>query len=356
MWAWKRSSRNSLGVILVGAAGIATLIATAPDQDDPDPGPTAAAPFVLSYIDQNWQQRIRWSEDGTTWTNAQGGTPEADRAAGLAANGRVLYLAIFVDGLSKAKYLMGLGPDVWDNSASTVGDGHQAEIASGPSLAHLDGDQWLVAYAHQNQAKIVTYNSSTAVRDFGNSITPVLGVVNANLMDRPALANLNGTVLASWLMGAGQLQMVTGTVQGGAPVWDTGYRFDQNVTEQGFGSPVGAQDIAQDGQRFYAAVVRQRDPLPDEILARHFLFIYTSPNGLNWTRLSFREVFIPTALSMAARGTDDVIAILTRQTTQADNLVSYRYDGTDWSVMDDNLVFGANLLNAGHDFTLFAPN
>jgi len=338
-------------VVLVIVAGIVTMIATGSDGNGSS---TEPAPFVLSYIDQNWRQQIRWSTDGTNWTNAQGGTPEADRAAGLAANGRVLYLALFVDALSKAKYVMGLGPDVWDNRASTVGDGHRGEIASGPSLAHVDGEQWLVAYVHQNQAKIVTFNSS--VRDFGNSITPVIGVANANLQDRPALANLNGKVLASWLMGGGQLQMVTGTVQGGAPVWNPGYRFDQNVTEQGFSGPVGAHDIAQDGQRFYAVVVRQRDPLPGEMLAHYFLFIYTSTNGLNWTKLSYREVFKPTALSIAARGTDDIIAILTRATTQADNLVSYRYDGSNWSVMDDNVIFGANPLNSGHDFTLFAPN
>lgn len=330
------------------------MVATGPDTD-PDPNPNPA-PFVLSYVDQSWNLRVRWSEDGTTWTAADAaGNLSIDRAPGLGSNGRVLYLGLFQDAVSDAKFMMGLGPATWDSSPSTVGDGHRGDLDSGPSLVHAAGNNWLVAFVENGQARFRMFDGSTGTRDFGADVTPVVGVVNTGLEDKPALANMDGTVLASWLMGSGQLQMVKGTIQNGVPTWDSPYRFDQNVVENGYSGPVGAHDIATDGERFYAAVVRIRDPLPGEILERQWLFIYTSTNGLNWTRLSFRESMKPLSLSMAARGTDDVLAILSRPAGQFDNETGYRFDGSTWVLMNPGQIFGTQLMNAGHDFTLYAP-
>ncbi len=60
--------------------------------------PTISRPFMLAYVDTNWQLRIRLSYDGTDWYNARGVTYSIDRAPGIAANDTgSRYLAVFVD-------------------------------------------------------------------------------------------------------------------------------------------------------------------------------------------------------------------------------------------------------------------
>jgi len=310
-------------------------------------------PFALAYVDTNWKLRIRSSDDGINWTSASGATPEIDSAPGIAPDASgVLYLAIFENAVSDAKFLTGLGPAVWDSSPFTVGDGHRNEIQSATSVVNIGGTKYLVAYNHNNQAKIVEFDHATSVRDFGAEWTPVIGVVNSNLVDRPALVLRNGRLIGSWLM-ANQLQMVTGDIQAGVPVWQAGYMFNANVTEQGFGSPIGAFALAEDGQTFYAAVVRQRDPLPGEQISHYFLFIYTSNNGLNWTRLTSRETMLPTAMAIAAGGTNDIITILSNQATATSPALAYRFNGSSWTVLNNSVIFGNNPINRGHDFTLF---
>ncbi len=345
--------RIALGLLFV--VGILSIIATRDPNGPPDP---STGPFSLAYIDTGFQLRMRWSTDGITWTTPFGATPSADRAPGIGIDeSGLLYLAVFDDGASRASMMMGLGPDTWDSTSRTVGNGHPSELNSGTSITHVTGQGWLVAYRNQNRAKIVKFDSSPNAQDFGAEVTPVPSVVNANLIDKPAIVNLNGRVLTSWLMN-NQLQMTTGDIVAGDPVWQPGYLFSSNVTETGFGLPVGAHDLAHDGLQFYAAVVRKRDPLPGEQIERHFLFIYTSANGLNWTRLtSPHEVVIsPESLSVAARSQNDILVMLSRAATNLPPARVFHFDGSAWSIRDDAAVFGGNPMNKGHDFTLVSRN
>ena len=339
-------------VAVVTLLGVAGIVGT-----NGDNGVDASRRFTLAFVDTDWKLRIRWSEDGTGWLSASGGAPSIDRAPGIAANDAgTLYLAVFQDSLSNARMMMGVGPATWDNTPTLIGDGHASEIDSGTSVVHVDGTNWLVAFTHQNRAKVVPFDSSTSVSGFGAEVTPVSGVVNNNLIDRPALVNRDGRLIVSWLM-SDQLQMVTADVQAGQPVWQAGYLFSANVTEQGFGPPVGAHDLAHDGQDFYAAVVRRRDELPDEAARHYFLFIYTSNNGLNWTELTYREVVrIPHSMSIAARGPDDLIAMVSYAYDIHSGTQAYRFDGSNWTLVDADSFFGSHPMNNGHDFTLFAKD
>ncbi|ABB33217.1 hypothetical protein Gmet_3002 [Geobacter metallireducens GS-15] len=308
-------------------------------------------PYVFAYVDTSWNLRFRWSDDGTTWSAAAGTPQNVDFAPGIDTDDVGIYLAIFkASGSYPVRVLRGLY-NSWDNTPRTVGDGHPNEIHSGTSIVHIEGEKWLVAYNHYNQAKVVIYDNSYP-QDFKAEVTPVSGVAaNNNLIDKPALVNRNGKIIVSWLMN-NQLQMVTGDIQGGNPVWQPGYLFSANVPEQGFGPPIGAHALARDRQRFYVAVVRQRDPLPGEQISHYFLFIYTSDNGLNWARLTYRETRNPQSMSIAARGTNDIIVILSSPiVTGPAN--SYRFDGSNWTVLDNSMVFGSYPINAGHDFTLY---
>lgn len=344
---------RGLAVVPVFLAGILAIMATTP------PGPVledVSKPFVLSYVDTSFRLRIRWSDDGMNWnTPSAVATPPIDRAPGIAANtAGVVYLAIFDDAASDARFITGIGPDTWDSTTTLVGNGYRPEIQSGTSITYISGQNWATAFRRQNSAKLRMFDMTSTVRDFGPEITPVIGTVNNSVSDKPAIVNMNGTVLMSWLMND-QLQMVTGTVQGGSIAWDAGYRFDQTVVESGFGPPEGAHDLASDGTNFYLAVVRQRDPLPGEQLQRHFLFIYTSTNGLNWTLLnSDQQVRLAQSLGLAARGTDDILAMVSVQATQLPPAFVHHFDGSNWSNIDPDDVFGTNPMNKGHDFTLYA--
>jgi hypothetical protein len=154
---------------------------------------------------------------------------------------------------------------------------------------------------------------------------------------------------------ANQLQMVTGDIQAEEPVWQPGFMFSANVTEQGFGPPIGAHALAHDGQTFYAAVVRQRNPLPGETVSHYFLFLYTSNDGLHWSKLTSRESRNPQSMSVAARGTNNIIVILSSSIVLGP-AIAYRFDGSNWTVLDNSAIFGTNPINAGHDFTLYVKD
>ena len=340
---------RSCSLFLVVLLGALALCSCRHDNNGNN-GPTEE-PFTLAYVDTNWQLRIRWSEDGTNWSAAEGGNPSIDRAPGIAADATgVLYLAIFQDAVSDARMMMGLGPAVWDNSSRKVGDGHRGDIDSGTSIAHVEGEDYLVTFIHNNKAQVFEFDASSGARDFGADVTPVSGVTNNNLDDRPAIVNRNGRLIVSWLMTTKQVHMVTGNIVSGAPVWDAGYNF--NTSEPGFLAPEGALDLAHDGESFYLAIVRERVPDSGQILKRFFLFIYTSTDGMHWTRLASREVKKPTAMSIAARAPDDIIAILSAPAYNK----AFRYNGSNWTILNESAVFGANLNNAGHDLTLYAKD
>lgn len=336
---FRRSYGILLFVVLFGAVGLG---------DCSPPTTEVNKPFTLAYVDRDWQLRIRWSDDGMNWQSSSGGNPSIDRAPGIAANDAgVTYLAVFSDALSNAKFMMGIGPAAWDSTPHTVGNGHQGDIESGTSIVHLEGQKWLVAFLHQNQARVFEFDSSTGVRDFGAEVTPVSAVTNQNINDRPAMVNQNGKLLVSWLLTNKQVQLVTGNIVSGAPVWDAGYLF--NTPEPGFLAPEAAHDLATDGQNFYLAVIRERVPESGQVLKRYFLFIYTSTDGQRWTKLTSQEVKKPESLSMAARDKDDIVAIVTAPAYNK----ALRFDGSGWSFLDNNAVFGSNVNNAGHNLTLY---
>ena len=310
---------------------------------------TVKAPFTLAYVDTHWRLQIRLSDDGLNWRSASVGHPEIDRAPGIAANDTgVFYLAIFQDAVSNAGFMMGLGPATWDSRPSTVGNGHRGEIGSGTSILHVQGKKWLVAFRHGNRAKVLEFDSSSSVRDFGSDVTPVAAVTNDNLDDRPAMVNRNGSLIVSWLMTNKRLQVVTGNVASGAPVWDAGYLF--TTPERGFLAPERAHDLSTDGQNFYLAVVRARVPEPGQTIKHYFLFIYRSTDGQHWTMLTSHEIQVPSALTIAARGTNDIVAIATGSTFTT----ALRFDGSSWALLNRNAVFGSNPNNVGHELTLYA--
>lgn len=308
----------------------------------------AKKPFFLAYIDREWKLQIRYSENGLEWQTATIGHPEIDRGPGLACdNDGVMYLTVFENALSKAQYNMGLGGATWDNSSTTIGDGHTGLIDSGCSIIYLGGNKYLVAFISSDQTKMYLFNTSNSIRDFESDVTPVVGVTNNNIEDRPALIKLSDKIIAAWVMTTKQVQIVTGTINSETPVWDPGYMF--NVPEPGFYNPEGVIDLATDGEKYYLALMRQRVPEPDEIIKRFYMFIYSSSDGLHWERITSREIYKVSALSIAASGENNILAVCS---SHVYNKVM-RFNGSSWSFIDENQVYGEKLNNGGHDLTLF---
>jgi hypothetical protein len=331
-------------VTAVAVLGLYGIIAT-------DGNTNTRKPYALVFVDTDWRLRIRWSDDGINWEEATGANPYVDWTSGIAADDRgALYVVVFADAVLDARFMTGLGPANWDSHSFLVGDGHHADICSATSVAHVSELNWLVAYENDDRmAQVKEFNSSSTVKDFGNDVTPVVGVINGDLHGRPRIVNRNGQLLMSWLTNSKQLQMVTGNIVSGAPVWNNGYIF--NKPEPGFrDAPEYAFDLAADGQCFYLAIVRQRDPQPDEQLKYFSFFIYTSTDRLHWTPLTSREIMIPDNLSIAARATNDIVAIVTAPLFNR----PMRFDGTSWADLDVNAVFGSPLNNAGFPLTLYA--
>jgi hypothetical protein len=354
-------------VTIIGSSGIGGTIpdnggdgGTIPDNggngDTPGNNPR---PYVLAYRDNNHTLRIRWSNDGTTWASAEHATPTINAAPGIATYSGTLYLGIFLNSDLEVRRISADRASAWDPNTYTIGNGHIGEIQSGTNVSHVSSNQWLVAYKHTLQAKIVTYDNSTGVKDFGAEVTPT-AQANNNIIDKPAMVNRSGRILVSWLMPQGQLQIVPGNIQNGQPVWESGYLFNPNFPEQGYGPPIGAHDLAYDAEKFYLGIVRIKDPDVNQQVDRYYLFIYTSTNGVQWEKLSQIEIFESpdnAALSIAARGEDDLIAIISRpDSTQVPGTHVRRFNGSNWLELTRDSVFGEYPIDGGHDFTLIAVN
>ncbi len=336
-------------IILIGLVcflGLFGIIATNGDDDNGE----VKKPFILAFIDTDWRLQIRWSNNGLNWESATIGNTPIDRGPGLACDDTgVLYITAFGNTVSKAQYNRGVGPSTWDNSPTTIGDGHTGLIDSGSSIAYLDGNKYLVTFVSGDQTKVYVLNTSNSSRDFESDVTPVIGVINNNVDDRPALIRLNEELLAGWITTEKQLQLVKGKIVSGAPEWDAGYTF--NVPETGFYSPESVIDLATDGNQFYLALLRESHASPGNTFADFHVFIYTSTNGLNWTKLTSHSTgnINIRALSIAASGSNDIISI---ESGGLRNAVM-RYNGTTWSSLNVEQVFGDKLNNVGHDLTLF---
>lgn len=341
--------RNVWRVLLILFIVVVTALLAGCDNNDSNIT-SQKKPFTLAYIDQGWRLRIKHSMDGTSWTSAEGANPETECVPGITADDKgVMYLAVFRNAALQARFMMGLGPGIWDSSSRNVGDGHFGEIDSATSAVHVEGENWLVAYEHDNQAKVCEFSSRPGVRDFGNDVTPVSGVTNDNLVDRPAMVNRKGRLLISWLMENKKVQLVTGNIVSGSPVWDAGYMF--NVSETGYKEPEWALALAQDGESFYLAIMREKNPEPDQMLREFTLFIYKSSDGLHWSKLTSRHLGarIRHAVCIAARSQNDILTIASSRLT-TDIL---KFNGSSWTNIDYDTVFGDNALMGGYDLTLY---
>ena len=157
----------TLGLLFV--AGVMSIVGSS----QPNIVPPSARPFSIAYVDTTFRLRIRWSQDGITWSTPFGATPDINHAPGIGiSDNGTQYLAVFDDGFGRATMMMGLGPDNWDSTPRSVGNAPTGEFGSGTSIAHVSGQNWLVAYNRQNRAKIVKFDSSATAQVLGTEVTP----------------------------------------------------------------------------------------------------------------------------------------------------------------------------------------
>ena len=304
-------------------------------------------PYFLGYMDENDQLRIRWSENGSAWQSSSMANTEIKYGPGITCDETgILFLSVFCTTDGRAQFSKTTRADDWENP-SHIGNGHMGEIESAVSLIYLHQYDYVMAYLHDDRAKYIILNNTGTNPDFGEDITPVLGVTNNNLVDRPALVRLHDKVLAGWINDDNEIELVIGTIEEGVLTWTPGYKFSN--TEEGFEEPHSVIDLASDNDKFYLACLRTNEH--SDILEEYSVFIYTSADGLHWTKLTSRHIGVSRirTLSIAANNADTIM--LAESSIYFQRVM--RYNGSLWEELSDEIVFGSNLNKKGEDLTLF---
>jgi len=304
-------------------------------------------PYVLGYMDEDEKLRIRWSENGSEWHSSNITDTEIKYGPGITCDETgIMFLSVFCTANGGARFTTGNGADDWEDP-SRIGNGHVGEIESAISIIHLYRYNYIMAYLHNDRAKYVILNNTGTNCDFGDDVTPVSGVTNNNIVDRPALVRLQDKVLAGWINADNEIELVNGTIEEGNLSWDSGYKFSN--TEEGFYEPENVIDLASDADKFHLALLRKS--VESDVYDQYHVFIYTSVDGLHWTKLTSRLSSISRlrTLSIATNNSDTIISV---GTSIAITKVM-EFNGSSWEELNNENVFGNNLNKKGEDLILF---
>jgi len=187
---------NSLGVLslfIIGFLGVLTIIAT-------DGGIEIKKSFMVAFQKYNSSQiMVQWSYDGETWEN--GNFPEdvtstvdpnSIEGIGAAVNNGGLSIVSF-DQPNAISFTWGLGAGVWDKHASP---NTSAPTASGPSMAYVGNNKWLVAYKRNDETITVGVFDNTEQR-FVSEI-PLYDNLNTIVEGRSSLIKKGNKVIVVW--------------------------------------------------------------------------------------------------------------------------------------------------------------
>jgi hypothetical protein len=293
---------------------------------------------MLAYITSNNRIKVRHSDDGLDWTESNGPGGEATGGVGAAASHDsvgVTRLVAYRGSTGKLRLRFGLGTDNWESQDAEFAD---QDFFSHPAALHADGTKWLLSTTNDaGRARLSMFDSST--RQFVDQ-TPagIPGDFQNNTPGRtPSLARIGPRVIAAWprfnangLGAPAALQFVIGTLSSGAVQWERG--VTPALAAANMNEVVSGPALAQDGTRFYAAVIRKSN-----INEVHRLFVFQSSDGILWQQDSSIDIVQPGSnprVGIAARPDGSMVAFVTATTDQA----HVRRGGTWTSVSLGNVV------------------
>lgn len=275
-----------------------------PPRDGPVIGPNDT--FMFTYIDRDGQIRTRWSQDGWRWEEADLQTSAIyDGGVGSAASvdnvGAMRWIA-YPDTFGRLILHGGLGA-AFDSGGTLASD---VETHGAPAMTAISSGRWVVATLGGTLNQAAVFHAFQNPRTLTDVSPANPGAIrNERLLRPPQVISRGGVFVAAWMRWqmAGparvpdDVRILRGTDAGGTVDWLGSAEFD--VTEPGFGGALTDPALSHDGSDFLLGIIRRESGGGDERL-----FIYRSPDALNWSLAEQFEVPFGTGTTvrLAAHG------------------------------------------------------
>lgn len=265
--------------------------------------------FMFSYIDRQERIRVRWSQDGWRWEDANIQTGSIhDSGVGLASSvdnvGALRWLAY--PNISGRLVLHAAIGAVFDSGGGT--NFNNVSTHGAPTITEISGTNWVVGTlgGSLNQSAVFNvFDAPSTLTDITSTIPAT--VQNNQLLRPPQMISRNGTFVAAWMrwqvVGTNRvpinIRVLRGTDSGGTINWQGDSQF--TITEAGFSAALTDPALTHDGSAFLLGVIRRENSTNDE-----YLFIYRSSDAVTWTLSEKLEVPFGTGTTVriAAHGTE----------------------------------------------------
>lgn len=330
-----------LGLLFV--AGILSIMAT-------NHGPTITIgpndTFMFSYIDRQEHIRVRWSQDGWRWEDADIQTGSIHDtgigSASLVDNVGVTRWLAYPNISGRLVLHAGIGA-VFDSGGGRTFNNVSTHGA--PSMTAISSGHWVVGTLGGSLNQAAVFH----VFDDQNNliaITPTnpAAIGNNQLVRPPQIMSRNGTFVAAWMrwqaVGTARvpldIRVLRGTDTGGTINWQGGSQFTNS--ESGFGAALTDPALTHDGNNFLLGVIRQQNGTN-----KQFLFIYRSSDAVSWTLSEKFEVHIGTGTTVriAAHGSEKMFVGV----NDTGSASFYRKWKGEWETVRGANVFGTQRPN-----------
>jgi len=264
--------------------------------------------FQLTYIDQNQQVRVRYSDDGLTWASGAL-TATADAGVGASSSPDVVGLSRLVaDGglTSRLRLWFGLGPGTWDATPVTL---PTLRPGRRPTIVDVGGSRYLIAFVPLNAQSFELWLYDHGTRQ-SSQVSVSGGVGNDLVHASPAMAYLPADPAAgrNW----GRVALAWGRYQNAAstdpfeirtlyaalnpqgPVVTGGGFFvikSDSLDSFNYFGPIppllSEPALAHDHTQFFLASHQRFYGVQPVSRPAEYVRIHTSPDGQNWTTRSW---------------------------------------------------------------------
>jgi hypothetical protein len=315
--------------------------------------------FMLAYVDSTQRIRVRYSDDGLSWSLGDPQSATADAGIGAAASEDgvgVTRILVHNGNVGRFHFRFGLGPQVWDATDKQPGSAADVPTAAPsmrgvPQVAYGSSPGWLVTNLGGGSGFVPTvlrYSSSSGTLTDVSPGATELNLGSLNVLQAPAIVSHAGRVVLAHLRHNGignsatlaDLRILAGNIgSGGVPTWSAAYTF--NPSETGYGPPVSRPALGYNNRQFLLGVLRQATAG-----GALRLFIHGSNDGLSWLPVrTFDQVppQPPDALSVGLAGKSDGTMVV--MFTAPGVAKMYRSTGGGWSEVAGTVVFSLNTPN-----------
>jgi hypothetical protein len=329
-------------------------------------GEESAEYFVLAFMEQlllGPRIHVRYSSDGIVWHD--GNFPHVECPMNIthgvsSGASRELGLIQWVkyDCLSSLiSNVWGLGPTIWDNSATSRSVG---TISSSPVAIDLGDNKQLVVFKAAERVVAKIYDASSSVRNFTFDIDLDNGLLNTNVEQRPAVTySDDGKILIAWVRNVNDIRSLVTAVGYIDPSYNLPLFPDNDISEvslpgSSFSGFYSNPDLTHNNQGFVLAGSRKKYNDTEKIC------VYTSSDGKNWTLHSALSMNYADYVAIASKSDGTMAVASVRRTHAGENILEARRYSNDSGSWGWNDVPIANVWGgtkpAAKEFTIIRYN